>query len=229
MRHARQLAFVLMALALGWAQEVVDRMVAVVNRRVILESELEQTARVEFLLAGKPLKSEKLDAAESLAVLDQLIDRSLLEQQIVHPEMMSPTKEELAERLKEVRSRIAGAAGDEGWNAVLAAYGLTQQDVEDHLASQVRVLRLVDLRFRGLVRVDKDSIAAYYQEQLLPELQRQGAGAPPLSEVSDKIEKILVEQRLDAMLNEWLQTLRAQAHIEKMWSPGASLAHGDKP
>ena len=36
--------------------QVVDRMVAVVNKRVILESELDQATRVEFLLQGKPIE-----------------------------------------------------------------------------------------------------------------------------------------------------------------------------
>ncbi len=31
------------------------------------------------------------------------------------------------------------------------------------------------------------------------------------------------------MLNEWLQTLRAQAHIEKMVASGSNPAHGANP
>ena len=36
--------------------QVVDRMVAVVNKHVILESELDQATRVEFLLQAKPIE-----------------------------------------------------------------------------------------------------------------------------------------------------------------------------
>src|SRR5205807_6762377 len=71
------------------AAEVVDRMVAVVNKQVILQSQLEQAAHVEFLLQGKPL--EKLTAAEAQAILEQLIDRALLEQQIVGNGMLDPS------------------------------------------------------------------------------------------------------------------------------------------
>ena len=42
------------------------------------------------------------------------------------------------------------------------------------------------------------------------------ASAPLLADVSGKVEKILVEQRMDTMLNELLQNLHAQAHIERM-------------
>jgi peptidyl-prolyl cis-trans isomerase SurA len=227
MLRAVQLALVFVfGVALARAQEVVDRMVAVVNKRVILESELDQARRIELLLQGKPLSNEKPSPQEMQSLLDRLIDRLLLEQQINDPAILDPTAAELAERLKELRGQIPGAASDEGWKKLLAAYGLEQIDIEKHLISEFRVLRFLDLRFRKLVHVDKSEIAAYYQQKLLPELLRRGAPAPPLEEVSSKIEDILVEQRMDEMLNEWLQTLRTQAYIEKLASFVAGEANG---
>ena len=229
MRPAHLLAVLLAVVAAAGAQVVVDRMVAVVNRRVILESELEQVARVEELLQGKPASSAKPTAQELEGVLERLIDRSLLEQQIAQSAPLDPSAEELAAQIKEIREKIPGAETDQGWKSILTSYGLTQTDVEIHVISEFRVLRYVDLHFRGLVRVDRAEIQTYYLETFLPALERKGAPVPPLAEVSDKIEKILAEQRMDEMLNDWLQTLRSQAHIEKLMSPGASLAHGDKP
>ena len=79
-------------------------MVAVVNKQVILQSQLEQTAHVEFLLQGKPL--EKLTAEDMQTVLNQLIDRALLEQQILSNGMLDPSLDEVASRLREVRAQI---------------------------------------------------------------------------------------------------------------------------
>lgn len=228
MRRAPLLAVLLAALAGAQQQQaVVDRMVAVVNKHVILASELEQEARIERLLQGKP--AEKPSPQELQAVLDQLIDRSLLEQQIGHSAPLDPSSEELTAQVKELRTKIPGAETDEGWTSTLASYGLIGSDVELHVISEFRVLRYVDLHFQGLVRVDRVDIQTYYLETLLPELQRRGAAIPPLAEVYDKIEKILAARQMNSMLGDWLQTLRAQAHIEKLMSPGASLAHGDKP
>jgi hypothetical protein len=210
-----RLHFAIILLLGGLSQaQVVDRMVAVVNKHVILESELDQGARVEFLLQGKPI--DKLTQADRAAVLERLIDRSLLDQQIVNPAMLDPTLEELAAKIKEVRSDMPRAGTDEQWNAVLAGYGLTQQDFEEQLASQFRILRFIDLRFHGLVRVEKEAIAAYYQDRFLPEVHKRNVAEPKLAEVSDKIEQILAEQRIDDLLSNWLKTLRAQAHIERM-------------
>lgn len=212
--------FVISFLLAGVVQaQVVDRMVAVVNKHVILESELDQAARVEFLLQAKPI--EQLSPVDRLAVLERLIDRALLEQQIVDPAMLDPSPEDLTAKIKELREGLPAAGSDERWKTILAGYGLTQQDVEDQLTSQFRILRFIDLRFRGLVRVDKDAISAYYQDHFLPEVRKRNAAEPKLSEVSDKIEQILAEQEIDGLLNNWLKTLRAQAHIERM-VPGAA-------
>ena len=202
--------------------QVVDRMIAVVNKRVILESDLDQATRVEFLLQAKPIG--RLTFADRTAVMERLIDRSLLDQQIVNPAMLDPAPEELRAKIDEVRQGIPDASTTEGWKTTLASYGLTQQNVEEELTSQVRILRFIDLRFRGLVRVDQEAIAAYYQDRFLPEVRKRNVSEPKLSEVSDKIEQIIAEQRIDELLNNWLKTLRAQAQIERMLPATATSA-----
>ena len=48
--------------------------------------------------------------ADKNAVLERLIDRALLDQQIVNPAMLDPSPEELAAKIKEIRSGMPGAA-----------------------------------------------------------------------------------------------------------------------
>jgi hypothetical protein len=221
MRARLHIVIALLLAGIGQAQ-VVDRMVAVVNKHVILESELDQATRVEFLMQAKPI--ERVTSVDRTIVLDRLIDRSLIDQQIVNPNMLDPAPEELKAKIEELRQGVPGASTNESWTNILAGYGLTQQDVEEQLTSQFRILRFIDLRFRGLVRIDKKAIAAYYQDHFLPEVRKRNASEPQLSEVSDKIEQILAEQRIDELLNNWLKTLRAQAHIERMLPATATNA-----
>jgi len=222
-----QFVCLLLAVLPACRAQVVDRMVAVVNKQVILQSQLDQALRVQFLMEGKPLRQMTLVDAQ--AALDRLVDQALLDQQIMSAGMTEATPEELAARLKDVRAQLQGPESDEKWNALLADYGLTQQDVETQLAAQLRLLKFIDLRFRGMVHVDKSAIEAYYSNQLLPELRKQGASVPPLNEVSGKIEKILAEQRIDELMTSWLQNLRAQSRIEKMLSAEARQALGLAP
>jgi hypothetical protein len=224
MRVRFQLVLMLLSASLCSGQ-VIDRIVAVVNKQVILESELDQNARFEFLMAAKPLG--QLTGTDRAAVLDRLIDRSLLEQQVARTEMLDPTPQELAARLAEVRNQIPGAQSDDGWHKVLHDYELSEQDIANTLNSQIRILRFVDLRFRGLVRVEPGAVETYYHDKLVPKLRAQGAPEPPLAEVSGKIESILVEQSIDDLLARWLETLRRQAHIQRMIpTPSAAAASG---
>ncbi|HEU4416421.1 MAG TPA: SurA N-terminal domain-containing protein [Candidatus Angelobacter sp.] len=226
----RLFQFAILACLATLAQgQVVDRMVAVVNKHVILQSELDQAARVELLMQGKPIAM--LAQSDRSAILERLIDRALLDQQIANPEELAPTPAELADRNRELRQSVLGSAVADNarWNAALASYGLTQQDLDEQLTAEVRILRFVDLRFRGLVRVEKDDIAAYYQDKFLPEVRKRNAAEPALAEVSARIEQVLAEQRVDAMLADWLKTLRAQAHIEKMLPAPPAAAAGANP
>jgi parvulin-like peptidyl-prolyl isomerase len=223
MRPRLQLVLVFLAVATASAQ-VVDRMVAVVNKRVIMQSELDQETRLECLFQSKPIQT--LASTDRAATLERLVDRSLLEQQISQQADLDPDSDELKNALDDFRKQIPQGATEDGWKALLTSYGVTQQDVEEHLALQMRLLRFVDLRFRGLVRVDKAAIESYYQEKFVPEMRQRGMPEPPLSEVSGKIEKVLVEQRLDDMLSRWLEALRAQAHIQRMLPPAATVAGG---
>lgn len=213
MRVCFYFAVLLLASSFGEAQ-VVDRIVAVVNRQVILQSQLEQSTQIQFLLEGKPL--EKITPADQQVVLDQLIDRALLEQQIVTNSMLDPSPDEVAARLRELRSQIPGAASDQQWQTMLSNYGVSQHDLEMQIIEQLRVFRFIDLRFRALAHADRTAVIAYYQEKFLPELRKRSAPEPPLNQVSGEIEKILTEQRVDELLNSWLLALRSQAHIRKL-------------
>lgn len=207
--------------------QVVDRMVAVVNKQVILQSEWEDSAHIDFLLQGKPLS--QLTRQEMDAALDRMIDQALVQQQIVDSSVVEPSEDEISSRIREVRASIPGAAADEQWQALLAAYGLTEKDVAMHVASQLRELKFIDLRFRALARVDAASISEYYQQKLVPELRKQGAAIPPQAQVSSKIQQILAEQRIDELLNSWLQALRLQAYVEKMALDSRAQTAGDQP
>lgn len=225
MRPVANLMLLLMTVT-AFSQEIVDQMVAVVNKQVILQSELEETAHIEFLMQGKPLSA--LTNPEMDAVLDRLIDQGLLQQQIVDNPALEPTADEVSAQVRDLRSKIPSAATDEKWLEMLAAYGVSEQDVASHIASQLRILKFIDLRFRALARADRASVSSYYNQTLIPELRKQGAPEPPLSQVSDRIEEILTEQRINELLNSWLQALRSQAHIEKM-NMASQTAPGAKP
>ncbi len=214
MRGWRQLVILLALLApLAAAGELVDRIVARVNHRVILESEVEDALRYQALVAGRA--PGPFNAQERQQAIDRLVDQALVEEQIDRTTFVRASQQDIGRQIADLRRRLPGAADDQGWRALLARYGLTESDVATLAGEQVDIFRFVDMRFRPNIHIDKRSIETYYNEQFLPQLRKSGAKDVPLSEVTDRIEKILVEQRINELMGLWLRNLRLQEEVQE--------------
>jgi hypothetical protein len=209
----RQVAWFLVLLApLAAAGEMVDRIVARVDHRVILLSEVEDTLRYEALVAGRD--PNRFSADERKQALERLVDQALIEEQINSGGFVHASKEDVGRQIVEIRKQLPAASTDQGWQELLARYGLTEKDVENLVAEQADILRYVDGRFRPNIHIDKRSIETYYREQFLPKLRQSGGRVVPLDQVTDKIEEILVEERINELMNLWLRNLRLQQEVE---------------
>jgi parvulin-like peptidyl-prolyl isomerase len=212
MRRLLQLAVIVTCLA-GLAQsgEVLDRIVAIVNNTPIFQSEWEMALRCEALLDGR--NPESFNEGEQRAVFERLVDQELLQEQMRGFMMAPVTDDEVNARLQDVRSQIAAAKSQEGWARTLAKAGVTGEDLNARIRTQLQVLRFLDTRFRPTVRVEYRTIQKYYREEFLPELHKHGGQEMQLSEAAPKIREILMQQRMDEQVTSWLQTLREQADI----------------
>jgi len=197
--------------------EVIDRIVATVNGRVILQSDWDEALCYEALLTNRNLAQFADD--DRRAVLDRLIDQELLREQMKSADFLHATDAEVTARVAEARKQYAQAASDEGWKALLAGYELTEKDLFAHVRQQIDVMRLVDARLRPAVQVDSRSIEAYYRDQFVPKLKQAGASEVPLAEVSGKIRELLTEEKVSELLISWLQTLRSESQVHL---PGVS-------
>ena len=208
------LALAVLLAGSGWvrAEQVIDRIVATVNHRAILESEWEEAVRMECLLNSRQLQDMSPD--DRTQTLQRLIDQELIAGQMRASSLSPATPEEIARRVRELRQTVPAWKSDDGWHAALAACGLTEEDVEERMAVQVNLLRYLDLRFRPAIHIDARAIQSYYREQLLPQMRRAGTREPPLEQVSPMIEQLLVEQRLNELQEQWVRSLRSQADIQ---------------
>jgi hypothetical protein len=77
----------------------------------------------------------------------------------------------------------------------------------------MEVLAFIELRFRMGLKVSPDEIAAYYNKTLLPQYAALHATPAPLSAVSDRIQQVLLEQKVTSLLDDWLESLRAQGSV----------------
>lgn len=214
-RRGLQIGLVLaLAATVALAGDIIERVVATVNNRPILQSDWDEEVRYEAFVNRRSLSS--LNAAERKAALDRLIDQELLRQQIKENEeegLLKASPPNIEKRLQEIRKQYPGADKPATWEADLRSYGLREEDLARHIALQARLERLIDVRLRPTIHISHSSIESYYQQQLLPELRKAGVKDVPLVEVSPKIEELLTERKMNELLAAWLHDLRSQSDI----------------
>ena len=212
----------LLPLQLASAGEVIDRIVATVNGRVILQSDLDEALSYEAVLNGRSVSQFTED--ERRSVLDRLIDQELLREQMKSADFRHASEAEVTARVADARKLYPEAASAEGWQVLLARFHLSQKDLAAHVEQQLDLLRLVDARLRPTVQIDSKTIEAYYREKFVPQLKLSGGNEVPLADVTAKIRELLTEQKVNELLISWLQTLRSESEVR---IPEASAPSGD--
>jgi peptidyl-prolyl cis-trans isomerase SurA len=195
---------------------VLDRVVAVVNNRAILWSDITDALRLSVL---EP-RLKDADEPNAGAALEQLISRSLIEQQIGQEIVgaAEPAEEDVQARLAELRKELPACvpmqcATDEGWKAFLDAHQLTETQVTEYLRGRLEILAFIETRFRQGIRVSQEEIESYYRDSLLPQYA-QAETAPALKDVAPRIEELLLQQQVSALFSAWLDNLRKQGDVE---------------
>jgi peptidyl-prolyl cis-trans isomerase SurA len=204
---------------------VLDRAVAVVNRHLILASDLEDEIRISVL---EP--NQGTGEMTPRRALEELISRTLIEQQIRQGEAQTfePTADEVAARLHELRKQLPvclrqNCATDAGWANFLAAHGLTTGRVEAYLRYRMEILSFIEQRFRQGIQISQQQIETYYHGTLLPQYGATDT-VPSLKEVAPRIQEILLQQQVNQMFDVWLTNLREQGDVQVL---DPSLAPAD--
>jgi len=225
-------AAVVCALASGGCARVVaqvelDRVVAVVTNRVILASDVEQERRFFHLLPEEELGGEKPARA-----LERLTTRALVEQQILRedPKGMEIAPEQLEKSLTELRQSLPGCQPhgcdtEDGWRKYLSGLELTPDEVRVYWANRMAVLRFIEMRFRSGIRIAPEEVATYYNQTLVPKYAR-AEDVSPLDRVEARIEEILLQEQVNALLNDWLKTLQDEGQVEVL-EPELKASAGD--
>jgi len=192
-----------------------DRAVAVVNNQVILASDLDLEMRLILLLPA-----DGIHDAEPANALARLTTRALIEQQILleDPHGMDVSPAELDASLTELRQNLPGCKQRDcstpaGWAAYLATLNLTPDRVAEYWSNRLAVLRFIEIRFRSGIRIAPEEIEKYYKETLLP-MYALPSAAPALEHVSARIQEILLQEKVNALLNDWLKSLQDQGQVE---------------
>jgi len=199
-----------------------DRVVAVVNADLILQSDVDAEQR---FAAFQPFSEPRPISSDQL--VERLIDRDLILQQLQLQPEPAITDAQVEAQLTTIRKNIPACAAyhcetDAGWEKFIANQGFTQEEVRDRWRVRMEVLRFIEERFRMGIRIPQADIDTYYQKTMLPAYQKDNAPPPAEATVADRIQEVLLQQRVTAMLDDWLKTLRAQGSV-RIVKPGEAL------
>jgi len=196
---------------------VLDRIVAIVNGDVILESDVDEERRFESI---QPYRGSTTEFSRERAV-QRLIDRTLILQQAALEPEDAITEQDLDAQLVKLRKDIASCAEyhcetDAGWQKFLADRGFTLEEFGERWRKRMELLRFIEVRFRNGIRISDDEIKDYYEKTMLPEYAKQKVTPPKLETVSKRIEEVLLQQQVGNLLRDWLKSLRAQGSVRIM-------------
>jgi hypothetical protein len=122
-----------------------------------------------------------------------------------------PAATEIADTLAQVKRRFAG---EPQFQQELAAYKLTQAQLEHALRRQITLLRFIDMRFRPEVQVQESEVMQYYETVFLPESRKKGVKPDPsFDDVRAECEEALTAGLVDKKVDAWLVEARARARI----------------
>jgi peptidyl-prolyl cis-trans isomerase SurA len=193
-----------------------DRVVAVVNGDLILESDVEAEQRFaafEPFSVPEPASEDKL--------IDRLIDRDLILQQLRLQPVAPIPDADLDAQLLLMRKALPQCAAyhcdtDAGWQKFVADQGFTMEELRERWRERMELLEFVEQRFRMGIRILPAEIDAYYKNTMLPAYKKQNAPPPTEASLSDRIQEILLQQRVTDLLDDWLKALRAQGSVRMM-------------
>lgn len=188
------------------AEEILDRTVAVVGDRAITLSEVEEQLALEALDQGAPAETTPQRYRE---VVERLI-RLRLVQREMSLAGFSGTMDDEVQRQWEAMQETFG--GDAAFQKALAQQGLTEHTMRGFLRQQLDFQQFVDFRFRTGLLITREEVESFYEKEYKPRLPA-SVEPPSIEQVYAKLEAELLDRRVDPMLEDWINRVRAQTRI----------------
>lgn len=181
--------------------EIIDRVLAVVNGAVILQSDSRGALRLGLI--EMPPGPEPL-----LAVLNQLIERRLVLIEVHRSGIPDPDPAAVDARMADVRARFPS---DEAMARTLAEVGLTRDQVRAFIADDLRMSAYLQQRFGATVQPSEAELVEFYRAH--PDRFTRDGVLQPFNSVIDEARTMLIEERRAATIRDWVAGLRRRADV----------------
>jgi len=184
---------------------IIDGVAARIEDDIITESEVRELAAFQLLVDGRAKPRPEL--------IRELADQWIAGGEARVANYPQPSEEDVKRVFEQL---VAKFPSPEEFKKRATDAGLTEADVRRLLARQLYLSRFLDYRFRAAAQVDQKQIEAYYDNELVPQLESQGQPVPSLEDVQDAIQEVLVQRAINDRATAWLDETRARLKIDLM-------------
>ena len=173
--------------------EILDRIVAVIDDRFIITlSDVRKERAIQSALGGT--------AGTDESILDALIERHLVDQEIAAFRDLEVPSDAITQRLRSIE----------------APTGISTEDLRTALTGEFRRREFMMERFQQFIRVSDEELQKYYDEVYAPEARLRGERLAPLAEVTESIRQNRILEKMNEEVSSWLIELRRRSIIEKI-------------
>ena len=182
------------------AQELVDRVLAVVEAHVILLSDVRAFLDLQLI--------ETFDVADpTRSVLTALIERHLMLEEVARYIIEQPQPEDVDARFAQAVARVGG---QEAFQKLLPTVGFTVDDFRQELQNDLRLERYLDRRF-GSPQPTGDEVAAYFADHA-DDFRTNGV-LPSFDAARDEARSRLSKALRQQAIDDWVASLTTRADV----------------
>jgi len=186
--------------------EIIERILAVVGGELIMLSDA--MAAIRFGLVERPEGSG--DPVE--AALDALIDRQLQLVEVNRYLPPEPTDAAIEARVAEIR---AGFPDEAAYDAAFDETGMTPERLRSRVRDTLRITSYRAQRFAAAMQPTEEDLLRYYRFN--EEAFTKDGVLQPFEEVREQLRVRVGSERTDALVRDWLATLRRRADVQVLY------------
>ena len=198
-------------------QIVVDKTVATVSDGVrtelITQSDLLWQLALQPNVPLDPPRQEDLRRA-----LQTQIDQRIFALEAERLPRAAPTEKEIDDKIAEILTHFPSTAEFERRLRTVGFSSVKDDNFENIVAQRVAIEKYIDFRFRSFIVVTADDETKYYHDTWVPDFRRRNPNAivPSIEEARERVHDALVEQRVAANIETFLEEAKRRVEIMEL-------------
>lgn len=196
------------------AQETVDKTVATISDGV--RTELITYSDLVWRLALQPNAPIAPPTSEALnQALQEIINLRLFALEAQRLPRLAPSQAEIEAEIKRILNVFPTTAEFERRLNLVGFKSVNDENFQRMMGQRVTINKYVEFRFRSFAVITPEDEAKYYREVYVPEFRRKFPGLlmPSLDEKRAEIRRDLIEEKVEANIEEFLDEAKRRAEI----------------